>query len=449
MANLVGRGERTKSVATLLHLSPRTVETHLASVYRKLGVTSRSELVVLLAERPLPSTNGVEADSMPAIRYATCDGLAIAYQVFGRGPSDIIMVPGLASHLEMLWEQPSWRRFMARLATVGRVIVFDKRGTGLSDPIDRGETLTLDQRMRDTLSVLDAVGSERAVMFGLSEGGPMGLYAAAAYPERIGGLCVYGSAVLDSLEARERRRRLLGLVETSFGQGLVAAKLWPSLADTPGGMAWLARYERSVSSPSMIAQLLSMAINIDLSEILDSIRVPVTIVHNVDDPAVPYFEAERLSRALPEARFVPITGIDHMPWGEIDTQALIDEIGELAAKLEVEPAAPRVLLALVAVQDAGPDEVPRVHHWITSCNGNARTHDSCVIGLFDSVDRARRFAVTLPAMLPTVRIAVHGGEVAKRPGIVRGHAVDELMRLVSKAKPGKPVFSELVQSLEG
>lgn len=446
VASLVGRGEKTRMVAAVLHVSPRTVESHLASVYRKLGVASRAGLAALLSDGQF--LRDADADSMPPTRYANCVGRCIAYQVFGHGPADIVMVPGLASHLEMLWEQASWRRFMARLSEVGRVIVFDKRGTGLSDPVDRTETLSLDQRMTDTLAVLDAVGSERALMFGLSEGGPMGLYAAVAHPDRIGALCVYGSAVLGSVDARERRRRLVSLVEATFGQGQLGAKLWPSLAAAPGGLAWLARYERHVSSPSMIVQLMSMNIDIDLSGILDSVRIPVSIVHNVDDPVVPYEEAERLAAALPHAKLVPVTGIDHMPWGEIDTGRLIGEIGALAAQMNEQPLAPTVLRALVAVADASPEEAPRIEDWIASCGGSSRRHERCIIGLFDSVDRARRCATTLPAILPTVRIAAHTGEVEDSPRAVRGRAIDELLRVVITARPGKPILTGLMQELD-
>lgn len=449
MAERVGRGERTRAVAAALHLSPRTVESHLASVYRKLGVSSRSELIVVI-NGGIVASPPLQDMAMPAIRYARSGARSIAYQVFGDGEVDIIMVPGLASHLEMLWEQIGWRRFVTALGAIGRLIVFDKRGTGLSDPVDLDEPLTLDQRMTDTEAVLDAVGSGRSVMFGLSEGGPMGLYAAIARPDRVGALLVYGSAVLDSPHGRERRRRLVSLAEASYGSGLLAAKLWPSMARTEEGRAWLARYERHASSPGMITRLMAMNIDIDLSPIIHLVRQPVTIVHNVDDPAVPFQEAERLAAALPHARLVRLVrlnGVDHVPWGEIELDPLGDALRDLVGQVESGITPTTVLRAVVAVVGVAPADQRRAVDWLTSCGGRTTVVGAGVVAVLDSLHQAMRCATALARMLPAAGVAVHSGEVREGPDEVAGAAVDEAVALAGGAAAGQPSRSPVVDLL--
>lgn len=447
IAQRIGRGERTKTVAEALVVSPRTVETHLASVYRKLGIRSRSELVMLLND--VSSVRPAEASlPMPQTQYARAGTVSIAYQVFGDGPVDIVMVPGLASHLELLWEYAGWRRFVARLSSVGRLIVFDKRGTGLSDPVELSEFLTLDQRMKDALAVLDAAGSRRAVVFGISEGGPMGVYAAAAAPDRIAGLCIYGSAVLSSPDGRERRRRLLSLAEASYGTGLLAGKLWPSMTHTAEDRAWLARYERHACSPGMISRLIAMNIDIDVAGMVDAVRTPVVIVHNVSDTAVPYVEAERLAAAMPGAKLYPIGGVDHVPWGEIDIEALVVAMRDVTDRAQQQKVVPKVLRALVAVVECPADRQTQVQDWIGSSAGRVTLAGDAVLGVFDSVSRAVQCAESLIELVPEARIAVHSGEVVDAPVALGGSTVVDVVSLARAAAPHAPKLSRVVQLMQ-
>jgi len=323
IAQRVGRGERTKTVADALQLSPRTVETHLANIYRKLGVRSRNDMVVLLNVSAPRQAADESVMVMAQTQYVRVGSASIAYQVFGAGPIDIVMVPGLASHLEMLWENLSWRRFVADVSALGRLIVFDKRGTGLSASGGRDQQLSPDQRIADGMAVLDDVGSERVIALGLSEGGPMALQAAVARPDRIAGVVIYGSAVLPGAETEERRRRLVSLAEASYGTGLVAGRLWPSLTGTDEGRFWLARYERHAATTSMLRRLMAMNMDMDVSGVVRRVRQPVAIVHNVNDPVVPFAEAERLVDALSHSKLFSTYGSDHMPWGAIDLKPLL------------------------------------------------------------------------------------------------------------------------------
>jgi hypothetical protein len=313
--------------------------------------------------------------------------------------------------------------------------------------VELSDFLTLDQRMKDALAVLDAVGSRRAVMFGLSEGGPMGVYAAAAAPDRISGLCIYGSAVLASPDGRERRRRLLSLAEASYGTGLLAGKLWPSLTRTAQGRAWLARYERHACSPGMINRLISMNIDIDVSGMVDAVHTPVVIVHNVDDSAVPFVEAERLAAAMPGATLYPLRGVDHVPWGEIDLGVLLTAMRDVVSRAQEQHVVPKVLRALVAVVDCATDKQRQVEDWIGSSCGRVTRAGDAILGVFVSVTRAVQCAENLIELIPDARVAVHTGEVIDAPLALGGSAVIDVVSLARGAAPRAPEMSPVVRLL--
>lgn len=432
IAQLVARGERTRGIAATLHLSPRTVETHLASIYRKLDVSSRSELLLRLTGAHDAEPSSLSAERMPPIRYASAGDRMLAYQIAGQGPVDIVMVPGLASHLEMLWQQPGWRRFVTALSGIGRLIIFDKRGTGLSDPIDFEEPLSVDRRMRDTLAVLDAAGSTEAVMFGVSEGGPMAVYAAVANPDRIAGLCIYGSAVFNNPETKERRRRLVGIAEATYGSGALGGKLWPSMTRTEADRAWLASYERHASSPAMIVRLMTMNIDIDVNPLVDRVTQPVVIVHNVDDPVVPFHEAELLAATLPHAELVPIAGVDHMPWGEIELDRLVGGMKHLIDSCSGRPPVHGVLRAVVALTNIPAQHRRAASDFAVSCGGRVYEMDDDIVGVFDSLHAAERASSSILAMTADVRTATRCGDVYESPAGASGPVVAEV---IAAARP--------------
>jgi pimeloyl-ACP methyl ester carboxylesterase/DNA-binding CsgD family transcriptional regulator len=432
IAQMVGRGERTRVIATALHLSPRTVETHLASIYRKLDVSSRAELLLRLTGVQAPDMPTLPDERMPPIRYASAGDRMLAYQIVGQGPIDIVMVPGLVSHVEMLWQQQGWRRFVAALSGIGRLIVFDKRGTGLSDPIDFDEPLSVDQRMRDTLAVLDAAGSTEAVMFGVSEGGPMGVYAAVAHPDRIVGLCIYGSAVFNNPETKERRRRLVGVAEATYGSGVLGAKLWPSMTRTEADREWLASYERHASSPAMIVRLMTMNIDIDVNPLVDRVTQPVVIIHNVDDPVVPFHEAELLAATLPQAELVPIGGFDHMPWGEIELDRLVAGMRHVVERCRDRPPALGVLRAVVALTGVQTHHRRPLSDFAVSCGGRIYELADDIVGVFDSLHAAERATGSILAMCPDVTVATRCGDVYESPAGASGRVVAEV---IAAARP--------------
>jgi pimeloyl-ACP methyl ester carboxylesterase len=243
----------------------------------------------------------------PETRYvARPDGVSIAYQVFGAGPIDLLFAPGLASHLDLAWTDPDLARLFRRLATFARVIVYDKPGTGLSDPILH--VPTLEERRDDILLLLDAVSSERTSLLGFSEGGLACLLLAATYPDRIESLVLYGAFAwgslgeegLDDPADAAAQRRLDAANEdivASWGQGKVIDYYAPSVAGRLQRSAF-ATFERAAASPALIRGVLEAARGMDVRPALEAVRVPTLVLHHADD-IIPVFNARILADGIP------------------------------------------------------------------------------------------------------------------------------------------------------
>jgi len=269
----------------------------------------------------------------PETRYAQSGDVSIAYQVVGTGPLDLLMVPGFISHLEQAWEDPAYGRFLRRLASFSRLILFDKRGTGLSDRV--AGLPTLEQRMDDVRAVMDATGCERAALFGISEGGPMSILFSATYPKRTSDLILYGSIARGAwapdyplgtrLDAKweewlEGWRREWG--------GAYGIETWaPSLANDAQFRQWWAKYLRLGASPTAVINIFRMNANIDVREILPVVHVPTLVLHRAGDRAINVEEGRYLEQHIPGAKFVELRGDDHLWWvGESDS--VVEEIQE-------------------------------------------------------------------------------------------------------------------------
>lgn len=442
VAELVARGRRNREVAAELHLSTRTVEAHLGRIYRKLGIASRSQLVALAQA----GRNGADWSDMPATRYARAGDVAIAYQVVGDGPRDIVLVPGLASHIEILWEQPQWRRFVNRISSLGRFIVFDKRGTGLSDPMVPGVAPSLEQRMDDVTAVMDAAGSRKAVLLGISEGGPMSLYFTASHPERVAGLLLYGTTVPCAPEDRWSEE-MLAVVAEAHGTGAIAAPLWPSMAQTEEGMRWLGRFERYCASPAMLRAIFDSAFVIDPNWVAPAVQVPTTVVHGRQDPGVPFADGEAIMRYLPHGRFVPIDVVDHVPWGDIDLETLLTELQELIDSGDWSTGSTAVLVAVLAVTGVTADSRANVTHWISTMGGTLdQVDDGRVVAAFAGPSTAVHCAAMLPGLGRHLGVGVAVGEARISDGRIEGPVVEEALRLAASAT-GETVASVAVRQV--
>jgi pimeloyl-ACP methyl ester carboxylesterase len=265
-------------------------------------------------------------------RYAKSDGVSIAYQVHGDGPLDLVFVPGFVSHVELFWEEPAAARFLRRLASFSRLIVFDKRGQGLSDR--PGHPPTLEDSMDDLRAVLEAAGCERPAIFGVSEGGPMSTLFAATYPDRVSSLVLYGTyaRMVNSDDYRlgipgEALDRWVQMVGDEWG-GPVGIRLWaPSAQGDPEFERWWARLLRQGASPAGAIDLMNLYRELDVRAILPSVAVPTLVLHRRDDKIVPARQAEFLAERIPDARYVELAGEDHLATVG-DQDALLDEVEE-------------------------------------------------------------------------------------------------------------------------
>ena len=263
------------------------------------------------------------------IRYAKSGDVHIAYRVFGDGPRDIVLIPGTLSHAELLWELPSNEHLLKRLTAFARVIVFDKRGQGLSD---RVAEQTLEERTGDVCAVMDAAGSARATIYGWSEGGPMCLMFAATYPERTAALVLYGTFASMKDEpwgvGREQMEQFLGHLERRWGEGVVVLLNAPSRRNDQAFLQSFARIERASASPGSVLTLMRANYGVDVRHLLPALRVPTLILHRADDELVPVRAGRYLAEHIPGATYAEIPGTDHLVL-DLETQDVIaDKIEE-------------------------------------------------------------------------------------------------------------------------
>lgn len=269
---------------------------------------------------------------VPKVRYAeTSDGVMIAHYAIGSGDVDLVYVPGWVSNIETMWEHPLPARFLRRLASMGRLICFDKRGTGLSDRVPIDGLPDLEKRSDDVRTVLDAVGSERAVVFGVSEGGLMAALFAATHPERAAGLILHGayaarkpSAEYPWAPSTEARNRWLKFVEKEWGSEVDLQSFAPSMADDAEFRAYWSRYLRSGASPSAAVALGRMNTEADIRGVVESITVPTLVLHRTGDLDAPVEGGRWLAANIPGARLVEFEGADHLP--QISSDEIMDAI---------------------------------------------------------------------------------------------------------------------------
>ncbi len=409
---------------------------------------------------------------IPETRYAKSGDTHIAYQVIGSGPLDVVWVPGFVSHVEAQWQNPASARMMRRLASFSRLIIFDKPGTGMSDRL--AAIPTLEQRMDNVRAVMDAVGSERAAFFGISEGGPMSILFAATYPHRTSALILYGTYARrmwapdhPSGRTEEEMRLILERMERDWGKDFHLEMWAPSIAANQDARRAVAAYLRLAASPGAAVTTIRLTCEIDVRHVLPVIRVPALVVHRVGDRVTRIEQARYLAEHIAGAKLVELPGDDHMPWvGGGD--AIIDEIEEFLTGIR--PAdTDRVLATILFTDIVGSTERAmalgdrRWRELLEQYYGVARRElsrfrgreiDTAGDGLFAAFDgpaRAIRCACRIRDEVRSlgleVRSGLHAGECEVVGDKITGIAVHIGARVAAAAAAGDVCVSSTVKDL--
>jgi pimeloyl-ACP methyl ester carboxylesterase len=409
---------------------------------------------------------------IPETRYVKSGELYIAYQVFGAGSVDLFYVPGFVSHLEHQWEDAAWAHMLRRLGSFSRVITFDKPGTGLSDRL--ADFPTLEQRIDDVRAVMDAVGSERAAFFGISEGGPISILFAATHPQRTSALILYGTYARrmwapDHPWGRTETEMdaILERIDRDWGKDALLDLSDPSIANNDEARRTFARYFRLAASPGAALTVLRLQTQIDVRHVLPAIHVPALVMHRSGDRVTRVEQGRYLAEHIPGAKFVELAGDDHMP-AVGNGDAIIDEIGEFLTgvrPVEID----RVLATILFTDIVGSTEralALRDRRWRELLEQyyatvrrelarfRGREIDRAGDGLFAAFDgpaRAIRCACRIRDEVRSlgleVRSGLHAGECEVLGDKIGGIAVHIGARVAAAAEPGEVLVSNTVKDL--
>jgi pimeloyl-ACP methyl ester carboxylesterase len=410
----------------------------------------------------------------PPIRYAKSDDVDIAYQVVGDGPTDLVFVAGALTNLEVLWEDPDYRRFCERLGTFTRLLLFDKRGMGLSDRVRIG---TLEQRMDDVRAVMDAAGSESAALMGVSEGGPLSMLFAAAHPERTRALILCGAEVKEettddwpwgeATRAEFEQAMDIERVIERWGKGLSTDYLFPRRRGDEAFRNWFGRLQMQSATPNDAVAFMRMAFEIDVRHVAPSVKVPTLVLHRTEDPVCHVENARWLARAIEGSRYLELPGNDHVPWADQDE--ILAETQEFLTGVR-EPAEPDRVLATVlftdivgstehaqALGDRSWRDLLERHHAVVRnelTRFRGREIDTAGDGFFAAFDgpaRAIRCALAIRGAASELglelRAGLHTGECELLGEKIAGIAVHTGARVAARAGPNEVLVSGTVRDL--
>lgn len=410
---------------------------------------------------------------IPETRYARAGSVNIAYQVFGSGSVDLVLVPGWVSNVDVFWDEPIVARFLSRLGEFSRVILFDKRGTGLSDRVT--DTPALEERMDDVRSVMDEVGSRRAVIAGYSEGGPMSILFAATYPQRTEALVTIGSFPRRRAASdfpigvdQDAIEQFSDMISSQWGGPLDIDRRAPTLATDARFCNWWARFLRSSASPAAVRALHRANALIDVRAVLPTVQVPTLILHAIRDQVIPVAASRYMADHIPGATLVEIDAEDHLPFGDC-SERVIEEIEKfLTGKHEVSEI-DRIISTVMftdivdstrlaeELDDLRWRDLLTAHHEAVRRElAVYRGHEVKTTGdgfhaTFDGPARAIRCGAAIVKAVRDlgvdVRIGIHTGECQLVGGDVEGVAVHIAARVAELADPGQVLVSQTVKDL--
>jgi len=413
----------------------------------------------------------------PETWYAKADGGYVGYQVFGDGPRNILFVPSWGWNIDAMWDEPGCAQYLQRLARIGRVVCFDKRGTGISDPVPLESLPTLEEWMDDALLALDAAGSQQTAVIGDTESGPMAMLLAATYPDRVAAL------VLVNTFARWRRapdypigmpdattEKLVALQESHWGQDAeMLAMTAPSVANDPRMREWITRIQRLSMPPGASGRMYRWVVNLDLRSILSAIRVPTLVLHRRENRHYRLEFGRYLAANIPGARLVELPGADCHPFHLPAGNAVLDEIQEFLTGVRPAATTERELATVLFTDIAGSTALAArigdarwlelrdahdalVRRQLAAFRGREveRTGDG-FLATFDGPARAVHCAARIRDELRPlgleIRAGIHTGEIEHRRHDIGGVAVHLASRVLALARPGEVLVSGTVADL--
>lgn len=406
---------------------------------------------------------------LPATRYAASGDLNIAYQVIGDGPIDIILVPGVVSHVEFLHEMPGYTAFLRRLTSFARVVTFDKRGQGLSDRMSGAPSL--EQRMDDVRAIMDGIGSQRAVLLGFSEGCPMSALFAATYPDRVSHLVLIGGfARAADRSAPDVWEATVAQLLKNWGTGAMLKAALGSQTTDPESVALVAKFERLSSSPGAFKTIMLLNRQIDVTSILPTVRVPTLVLHRRTDAQMPVQFGRDLAAQIPGARYIEYPDGAHAFWTG-NTEALLGDIEEfVTGHREDPPAELERVLATVLFTDIVDSTRNAVNMGDDSWRRLLDRHDQLarqtiekhrgilvkttgdgILATFDGPGRAVRCALSFGMAAQQIglplRAGLHTGEIEIRGEDIGGIAVHAAARVMAQSQSGEVLVSRVVTDL--
>jgi class 3 adenylate cyclase/pimeloyl-ACP methyl ester carboxylesterase len=402
----------------------------------------------------------------PETHYARSGDTSIAYQVFGDGPLDLVLTPGFVSHLDLNWTLPSFNQFAEQLASFARVIIFDKRGTGLSDPTPGA--VRFDTRIEDITAVMDGAGVERAALFGMSEGGPLSILFTATHPERVDALVLYGTFASGSQLETGVMARFIEAVD-QWGSGLTSTIFSTVRQESAVRKRLAGVFERAAASPGMARALVQSIQEVDVTSILSTINVPCLVLHRQDDPFAPVAWGRALAKAIPAAKLAIVDGTDHMPWFG-DSRPLVNAMAEFLTGSQTAGRRERRLATVLftdisdststaaSLGDKRWAELLEQHNMLLTDQFKdhrgrvvKNTGDGFLV-VFDSPARAiecgQAAAAEVHNLGVELRVGVHTGEIEVMGNAdVGGIAVHIAARVMAAAHPGEVFVSSTVREL--
>ncbi len=458
-------------------LQEMELQTRLGDAWGEINLAGTTLVQARSGSKEIPSQE--EQQFIPEIHYTRSGDVNIAYQVIGEGPLDLVFVMGWVSHLEWFWKEPSFAQFLNRLAAFARVILFDKRGTGLSDRVPLNELPTLEQRMDDVRAVMEAAGSEKAVLCGISEGGPLCSLFSATYPEKTTALVMIGSYARRLWAedypwgpTEEHREHFFEEIRQHWGGPIGIEDRAPSRADDPQFCKWWATYLRMGASPGAALALTRMNAEIDIRPVLPAIQVPTLVLHRTGDKTLRVEEGRYLAEQIPGAKFVELPGIDHLPFVG-DQESILGEIEEFLTGVRYATEVDRVLATVLVAHSVGSAadterlndsryhellnrHQAHVKREIEMFKGHAvqiggELNGGQIIATFDGPARAIRAACAIRDSARRLgiklQVGLHTGECDVMKDRVGGPAVELATQIATQAAIGEVLVTSTVKDL--